>query len=231
MAGGFFNILKYCHHKLQSPYCNKTKPTHMPTHPKHERTLVIIKPDGIQRTLIGEIIQRYERIGLKLVGVKMLIPTAELIEQHYTLDPEWRVKTGLKTIKGYTDKGQTPPETDPLKITAKILKNLVNYMTKGPVIALVWQGAHAVEIVRKLTGGTEPLTSDVGTIRGDFVLDSYRMTDADGRCIRNLVHASGSVKEAQDEIAHWFKEGEVFEYNLAVEGMLYGLDLGNILGK
>ena len=202
----------------------------MPTYPKHERTLVIIKPDGIQRGLIGEMIQRYERIGLKLVGVKMLIPTAELIKKHYTLDPEWRVKTGVKTIKGYTDKGLTPPETDPLKVTAKILKNIINYMTKGPVIALIWQGAHAVEIVRKITGGTEPLTSDVGTIRGDFVLDSYRMSDQDGRCIRNLVHASGTPKEAEDEIAHWFKKGEVFEYNLVVEGMLYGLDLGNILG-
>ena len=166
----------------------------MKNHPKYERTLVIIKPDGIQRTLIGEIIKRYEQIGLKLVGIKMLVPTADLIEEHYTLDPEWRTKTGLKTIKGYTDKGLKPPHTDPLKITAIILKNLVKYMTKGPVVAMVWEGAHAVEIVRKVTGGTEPLTSPIGTIRGDYVIDSYRMSDVDGRAVRNLVHASGSVK-------------------------------------
>ena len=201
----------------------------MNSHPKFERTLVIIKPDGIQRTLIGEIIKRYERIGLKMVGIKMFIPTAELIEKHYTLDPEWRVKTGLKSIKGYTDKGQTPPHTDPLKVTAIILKNLVNYMTKGPVIAMVWQGAHAVEIVRKITGGTEPLTSPIGTIRGDYVLDSYRMSDVDSRAIRNLVHASGSPKEANDEISHWFKKEELFDYRLVVEQMLYDVDLDGIL--
>jgi nucleoside-diphosphate kinase len=201
----------------------------MKTHPKHERTLVIIKPDGIQRSLIGEIIGRYERIGLKLVGIKMMVPTADLVEKHYTLDPEWRTKTGLKTIKGYIDKGLKPPSTDPLAITAIILKHLVNYLTKGPVVAMVWQGAQAVAIVRKLTGSTEPLTSPAGTIRGDFVLDSYKMTDDDGRAIRNLVHASGSAKEAADEIAHWFKEGEIFNYRHMAEAMHYDVDLGGIL--
>ncbi|MEI8249505.1 MAG: nucleoside-diphosphate kinase, partial [Candidatus Taylorbacteria bacterium] len=116
-----------------------------------------------------------------------------------------------------------------LKASEKILKNLINYMTKGPVVAMVWQGAHAVEIVRKITGSTEPLSSDVGTIRGDFVLDSYRMTDMDNRSVRNLVHASGSVKEAHDEIAHWFKAEELYEYNLFIEQMTYGSDLGAIL--
>ncbi len=200
-------------------------------HPKFERTLVIIKPDGIQRGLIGEVIKRYERVGLKLVGVKMMVPTADLIEKHYTIDPEWRVKTGLKTIKGYTSKGQTPPSMDPVYITGLILKNLINYMTKGPIVVMVWQGAHAVEIVRKVTGGTEPLAAaDMGTIRGDYALDSYMMSDNDSRAVRNIVHASGSVKEANDEIAHWFKKEEVFDYNLLVEQMLYGLDLDGILG-
>src|SRR3989344_5048037 len=170
----------------------------MKSHPKHERTLVIIKPDGIQRSLIGEVIKRYEQVGLKLVALKMTIPSEEMIEKHYTLDPEWRRITGEKTIKGYLDKGLTPPETDPHKLTGILLEKLKKYMTSGPVICMVWQGAHAVAIVRKLTGCTEPLMSDVGTIRGDYVLDSYQMTDADGRSIRNLIHASGSVKEAED---------------------------------
>lgn len=200
-----------------------------PSHLKFERTFVIIKPDGIQRALIGEIIKRYERAGLKLVGAKMMIPTAELIEKHYTLDPEWRLKTGLKTIKGYEDKGLKPPHTDPLKITAIVLKNLISYMTKGPVLAMVWQGAHAVELVRKITGGTEPLTSAIGTIRGDFVIDSYRLSDSDGRAVRNLVHASGSVKEADDEIGHWFKKEELFDYKIISEKMLYDVDLSGIL--
>ena len=198
-------------------------------HPKYERTLIIIKPDGIQRSLIGEIIQRYERIGLKLAGLKMLVPTKEMIEKHYTLDQNWRRITGEKTIQGYKDKGLKPPSDDPLKITAIILENLKRYMTSGPVIVMVWQGAHAVELVRKITGGTEPLTSDVGTIRGDYVLDSYQMSDGDGRAVRNLVHASGSVGEALKEIVHWFKKDELIDYRLVQEQILYDVNLDGIL--
>ena len=197
-------------------------------HLKHERTMVIIKPDGLQRSLVGEIVKRFEQVGLKLVAAKMMVPTAEQIEKHYTLDPEWRVKTGLKTIKGYTDKNLVPPLTDPLEVTARILKNLIRYMTSAPVIVMVWEGAHAVEIVRKVTGGTEPLTSGVGTIRGDFVLDSYRLSDVDSRSVRNLVHASGSVKEAEDEIAHWFSPKELFTYKTVHEAVIY--DSGSAAG-
>jgi nucleoside-diphosphate kinase len=198
-------------------------------HIKNERTLVIIKPDGVQRTLIGEIIGRYEKLGLKLVAVKMLVATPEHVEKHYTLDPEWRRVTGEKTIKGYKDKGLTPPSEDPFEITAKILVNLKKYMTAGPIIAMVWEGAHAVKIIRKMTGGTEPLTSDVGTIRGDFVVDSYQMADTDNRGVRNLIHASGSVKEADMEIAHWFKKDELVNYKLIQEKILYDVNLDGIL--
>lgn len=191
------------------------------THPKHEQTLVIIKPDGIQRSLIGEIVGRYESVGLKLVAMKMMVPSADLIEKHYTLDPEWRRVTGEKTIKGYKDKGLVPPTEDPLEVTGILLGRLVTYMTSGPVIAMVWEGAHAAAIVRKLTGGTEPLTSDVGTIRGDFVLDSYAMTDEDKRSVRNLVHASGSAQEAQNEIKHWFSKEEIMKYTHIQEKILY----------
>lgn len=198
-------------------------------HPKEERTLIIIKPDGIQRSLMGEIIKRYERVGLKLLGIKMLVPSIDQVEKHYTLDPEWRRVTGEKTIKGYQDKGLTPPSMDPLEITAKILEGLKKYMTSGPVVAMVWQGAHAVKIVRKITGGTEPLTSDMGTIRGDFVLDSYSMSDTDKRAVRNLIHASGSVAEAEMEINHWFKVDELINYRLVQEQTLYDVNLDGIL--
>jgi nucleoside-diphosphate kinase len=198
-------------------------------HPSKERTLIIVKPDGVQRTMVGEIIRRYERLGLKLVAIKMLVPDAGHIEKHYTLDPNWRRVTGEKTIKGYRDKGLKPPSVDPLEITAKILENLKKYMTSGPVIAMVWQGAHSVQIVRKITGGTEPLTSDVGTIRGDFVLDSYQMSDGDSRAVRNLIHASGSVEEADMEIAHWFEEKEIINYRLVQEQILYDVNLDGIL--
>ena len=167
---------------------------------KFERTLVIIKPDGVQRSLVGEIVRRFERAGLKLAAVKMLVPSEKHVEEHYTLDPNWRRVTGEKAIKGYRDKGLTPPSDDPLEVTAKVLENLKKYLTAGPVIAMVWQGAHAAQIIRKLTGGTEPLTSDVGTIRGDFVLDSYQMCDTDGRSVRNLLPASGAGSSSETEI-------------------------------
>ena len=199
------------------------------THPKKERTFVAVKPDGIQRSLIGEIIARFEKVGLKLVAMKMLVADEDHIEKHYTLDPEWRRVTGEKTIEGYRSKGLVPPIEDPLEVTAIILANLKKYMTSGPVIAMVWEGAHVVKIVRKLVGGTEPLVSDVGTIRGDFVLDSYSMSDTDNRSVRNLVHASGSVGEADKEINHWFSAGEVINYRLVTDEILYDVNLDGIL--
>lgn len=199
------------------------------SHPKEERTLVVIKPDGVQRGLIGEIIKRFENVGLKLVAMKMLVPEEAHIEEHYTLDPNWRKVTGEKTIESYIKKGLTPPSTDPLEITAKILANLKKYLASGPVVAMVWEGAHAVKIIRKITGGTEPLTSDVGTIRGDYVLDSYTMADTDTRAVRNLVHASGSPEEADAEIAHWFKPAELTDYRIIHEKILYDVNLDGIL--
>lgn len=198
-------------------------------HPKEERTLIIIKPDGIQRGLIGELIKRFERSGLKLVGLKMMVPTADQIEQHYTLDPEWRKRNGERTIQGYKSKGLQPPSEDPMVLSGITLENLKKYLASGPVVCMAWQGAHAVAVVRKLTGGTEPLTSDVGTVRGDFVLDSYEMADQDKRAVRNLLHASGSVQEAEQEIPHWFTKGEIMNYRLIHEAILYDVNLDGIL--
>ena len=194
-------------------------------HPKQERTLVIIKPDGIQRTLVGELIRRYERTGLKLVALKMLVPDPDFVEKHYLVDPEWRRITGEKTIASYRKQGKIPPSEDPLAVTAIILKNLKIYMSSGPVIAMVWEGMHAIGIVRKITGGTEPLTSDVGTIRGDFTIDSYEVSDIDGRSIRNLIHASGNPHDAQKEIALWFTQDELINYRLVQEEIIYDVNM------
>jgi nucleoside-diphosphate kinase len=194
-----------------------------------ERTLVIIKPDGVQRSLVGEIIGRFERVGLKLVAVKFMVPEANMVEEHYTLDPEWKRKVGEKSIESYKKKGQTPPTEDPVEIGNSVVAALRNYMTSGPAVVMAWQGAHAVELVRKLVGGTEPRSSDVGTIRGDFVLDSYTQADTDGRAIRNLIHASGSVDEAKQELAHWFAEKELVDYRLVQESILYDVNLDGIL--
>lgn len=201
----------------------------MSNHPKTERTFVLIKPDGLQRTLVGEVMRRYERLGLKLVGLKMFVPTAEHIEKHYLLHPGWKKAVGEKSIESYVKKGKKPPSDNPLVVGEQVLLRLKKYLTSGPVIASVWQGAHAVGIVRKVTGGTEPLTSDVGTIRGDFVLDSYQMADTDNRAIRNLIHASGSVNEAEAEIPHWFKKDELVGYRLVQEQILYDVNLDGLL--
>lgn len=171
----------------------------MTNHPKQERTFVAIKPDGVQRSLVGEVISRFERVGLKLVAMKMLVPTADHIEKHYE------------------------------KIDEKIRQHLITFMTSGPVVAMVWEGAHSVKIVRKIVGSTEPLTSDMGTIRGDFVLDSYAMSDADGRAVRNVIHAAGNTEEADMEIKHWFNKNELINYRNIQEGILYDVNLDGIL--
>lgn len=199
-------------------------------HPKTERTLVIVKPDGIQRALIGEIVKRYERLGLKLVALKMMVPTEEAIEGHYLLDPNWKKNVGEKAIASYVKKGETPPSSDPIEVANFVVERLKAYMTSGPVIAMIWEGAHAVELVRKITGGTEPRSAGIGTIRGDFVVDSYQMADSDNRAIRNLIHASGSVPEAEMEIPHWFKPEEIISYRVPHEATLYDADIKSIIG-
>lgn len=195
---------------------------------KSEKTLVLIKPDGVQRGLIGEIVKRYERTGLKLIGLKMLVATPEMVEKHYLVDPGWKESVGKKTIESYAKKGKTPPSTDPTVIGDMVLGNLKKYMTSGPVVAMMWQGIHAVGVVRKITGGTEPLTSDVGTIRGDLTIDSYEVADLDGRSVRNLIHASSSTSDAEKEIAIWFG-GDVLSYRLINEAILYDVNLDGIL--
>lgn len=196
---------------------------------KKERTFVMVKPDGVQRSLIGEIIGRFEKVGLKLCAMKMLVPTEDLAKKHYMVDPQWLQKVGEKTIASYEKKGIKPPSNNPIDIGTRVLGNLVNFLTSGPVVAMVWQGAHAVGVIKKLAGTTEPLTSDVGTIRGDFVFDSYQMSDIDGRAVRNLIHVSTSVEEAKAEIDLWFKNNEVIDYKLAQDAILYDVNLDGIL--
>lgn len=196
---------------------------------KNEKSLVIIKPDGIQRSLVGEIIKRYERSGLKLIGLKIIVPTEDLIEKHYLLDPNWKRNVGEKAINSYKNQNKKPPSEDPIVVGNAVIVGLKKYLTAGPVIAMVWSGAHAVGIIRKITGGTEPLTSDVGTIRGDYTIDSYELSDTGGRAIRNLIHASGRPDEVNSEINLWFKKEELINYRLINEEIIYDVNLDRIL--
>lgn len=200
-------------------------------HPKDERTLVIIKPDGIQRSLVGEIIHRYERTGLKLLAMKMVIPTEEMAIAHYyeVGGDEWLEAVGKKAAVSYEKKGLKSPYKSFKENGLAVMKANAKYMSAGPVIAMIWQGNMAVGIVRKITGGTEPLTSDVGTIRGDYTIDSYAIADADSRSVRNLIHASGNVEEAEKEIKIWFKEEEIVKYRHINEKMLYDVNIDGII--
>lgn len=193
-----------------------------------EQTLIMVKPDGIQRSLIGEIIKRVERVGFKLVALKFAIPTDEQVKKHYTIDPEWVMKAGTKAYEAHKKAGEDVLESDIEKFGLDILSKLQKYMTSGPVVIMVWQGAHAVSVVRKLVGSTEPRTSDVGTIRGDFVHDSYELSSVENRSVRNVVHASGTPEEAQSEIKNWFDASEIIDYRLIAEEVLYDVNLDGV---
>lgn len=190
-----------------------------------EQTLIIVKPDGIQRGLIGEVITRVERVGFKLVGLKFKKATLEEVKAHYTIDPEWVLKTGEKALNAKQKAGEDIEGIDALTFGEGILKKLQTYMTTSPVAILVFEGAHVVEVVRKLVGSTEPKTSDVGTIRGDYVHDSYEISNLENRSVRNIVHASSSTEEAQKEIAVWFDSSEIIDYRLIAQEMMYDVNM------
>lgn len=189
---------------------------------QHERSLVLIKPDAVQRGLVGEIITRFEKKGLKIVAIKMTVPTKRMAASHYGWSEEEKRSSGERTLAGYSEKGLEPPfGGDPIKIAENTMRKLVEYMVAGPIVAMVIEGAHAIEHVRKVRGGTNPLTADIGSITADLSIDSYFVSDDEDRAVRNLVHASGNVAEAEREIHIWFDEKEIVDYELAIEKILY----------
>ncbi len=197
-------------------------------HPKEERTFVIIKPDGVQRGLIGEIIKRYERTGLKLVGMKFGVADEKKFWEHYNKDDAWYLKKGTKIAEDKKANG-LPVEKEPMEYGKDIIRQLVKFMTSGPVLMMVWEGNQAAAVIKKITGDTEPSTSDVGTIRGDLTIDSYNISAVDDRAVRNLIHCSESAEEGRREIAIWFTDKEMTEYRLVTEQILYDVNLDGIL--
>lgn len=196
---------------------------------KQEKALVLIKPDGVQRSLIGESIKKYERCGLKLIAIKMVVPSKKIVLAHYSVDPQWAFKTGTKSIEAWKVKGLTPPTEDPIKLAKTVRQQLVSFLSSGPVVAMVWQGMNAIDVIKKIAGGTEPLTSIPGTIRGDYTIDSYQAADIDKRAFRNIIHISSSFEEALKEVSIWFKSEEILSYRLVSESILYDVNLDGIL--
>jgi nucleoside-diphosphate kinase len=185
-----------------------------------ERTLVLIKPDGVYRALIGEIIKRFEQAGLKIVAMKMVKPTREIVEKHYYADKEWLESVGQKAKASYEKEGKVVKET-PLEIGMRVRNTLLNYLTGKPVVAMVVEGNEAIFVVRKILGSTEPKSADPGSIRGSLSSDSYAFADSQGRSTRNLVHASGDKKDAEREISIWFSRDEIIEYKRADEEAMF----------
>jgi nucleoside-diphosphate kinase len=159
-----------------------------------ERTLIVFKPDAVMRGIVGEVLARFEKVGLKIVGAKMLSPDYDHYFGHYE---------GIGTLK--TRKGE------------EIFESQMKAMLHGPVIAMVLEGVDAVETVRKMVGPTEPKSAQPGTIRGDYAHVSYGQANESGRSVSNVIHASADAAEASQEIPHWFSDSELFDYEAVHE--------------
>ncbi|MBL1434224.1 nucleoside-diphosphate kinase [Candidatus Wolfebacteria bacterium] len=189
---------------------------------KQEKTYVMVKPDGVRKGLIGEIIKRFEQRDLKIVALEMFQPTKDQIDEHYPKDEAWITRLGEKTLQTYAKYDLDPivdyGTDDPAEIGPEIRKWVVDYMVSAPLVRMVVQGVHAVDMVRKICGPTLPILADMGTIRGDFSNDSPALANAEKRAVMNLVHASETPEEAEHEIKFWFGDKEIFDFKR------YGVD-------
>jgi len=199
----------------------------MERQPHEERTLVLFKPDTVQRSLIGEVIKRFEHVGLKLVALKMIMATEKQLLEHYNKADDWYQKKGEGIVKDMEKHGMSV-DKEPIEYGKDIIRNMVRYMTAAPVVALVLEGNQSVAVVTKLVGGTEPATSDVGTIRGDYTVDSYGHATVENRGVRNLIHCSESVEEAEREQQIWFTDDEYMKYVTAQERIMYDVNFDGV---
>lgn len=192
---------------------------------KEEKTFVMIKPDGVKRGLVGEIIKRIEQRGLKLVACAMVQPTRSQIDRHYPRDERWLTRIGEKTMTNYAFYNINPKtvfDTDDRLAIGKAVRGwIIDYVTSGPAVKMIVQGLHAIDMVRKLCGHSLPSQAELGSIRGDFSVDSPALANMEKRGIHNLVHASETPQEAAHEIKLWFRAGEIHAYQRAEEDIMF----------
>ena len=186
-------------------------------YPQQEKTFVMLKPDGVQRGLIGECIKRFEQRGLKVVALEMFEPTKEMIDGHYPKSKEWIIRLGEKAQITYDTYDLVLEKdfgtTDHFEIGTQVREWLVDYMTSAPLVRMVVEGVHAVDMVRKIIGPTLPYMADMGTFRGDYSIDSPAVSTPERRAVMNLAHASETSEEAEHEIKHWFGDNSrIFTY-------------------
>ena len=193
-------------------------------HPKKERTLLILKPDAVKRGLAGEIVSRIEARGLKIIALRMFWASKDQIDRHYPQDEKWIKRLGEKTLKNYAeynfDAKKELGSDDSLEVGKMVRGWLIDYLTSGPMVKVVIEGIHAINMVRKIAGPTMPAEADMGTIRGDFSVDDATAANRDKRSVRNLVHASETEEEAEHEINFWFAPEEIFEYQRAEDDVM-----------
>ena len=187
----------------------------------NERTLVLVKPDGVSKKIVGEIISRFERAGLTLIGLGITQASKEKIDGHYPKNPEWIHRLGEKTLATYEkygiDAGEALGTTDPAAIGKMVREWLVDFMVQGPLGKVALRGPHVIDVVRKMAGHTLPFMADAGTIRGDFSTDSPVFANIEKRAVSNMVHASETPEEAEHEVAYWFSAEELINGSFLAE--------------
>lgn len=185
-------------------------------HPKEEKTFVIIKPDGVRKGLVGEIVKRFEQRDLKIIALEMFHASRKEMDSHYPKEEKWLRRLGEKTMATYTKYGYDVKRdfgtTDLTKIGKTVRGWLLDFMSSAPMVKMVVQGVHAVDMVRKIVGPTMPYLAEMGTIRGDYSADSAISANIERRAVYNLVHASETPQEAKHEIEHWFGRKAIFKY-------------------
>lgn len=194
-------------------------------HIKQQQTLILVKPDGVKRGLIGEVLSRIERRGLKVVALKQVVVDRKHLEQHFPSSDEWVGRLGDKGLKTFAEYNLNVKDymgtEDRAEIGKMVKETLFDYMTSGPIVAAVIEGLHAIDMVRKVAGNTLPVFADMGTIRGDFSVDSPAIANTEKRAIYNIMHASETPEEAENEIALWFKPEEIHSYKRADEDVMF----------
>jgi len=192
---------------------------------KKQKALLIIKPDGVRRGLSGTILQRFERVGLTVTGLKFTMANRATVKAHYPETDVWFGKVGQRTLTNYAKKGLDAKKVfhtdDPIAIGKTVKGWLLDYFMESPVLIVAVEGYDVIEIVRKLSGNTIPLLAAPGTIRGDFSHDTIDLANEQARPLRNIIHASDAVEDGEKEVALWFKKEELFSYERADEKIMF----------
>lgn len=181
-----------------------------------QQTVVLVKPDGVKRGLVGEILSRFEKVGFKIVALKMVWVEKEIVASHYKDEREYLTVIGKRSLEDYAKYGLDPKESlgtdDPYEIGQKVRHWNMDALTVGPLVAILLEGIEAVGIVRKMVGDSLVAKALPGTIRGDFTVDTPILANIENRPMRSIVHASGNIEEAEFEKKLWFKAEDMHKY-------------------